>query len=198
LSFSSLSPTAWRRGRSRRAWLSASVAVLAPGRAWYAARPRPARIGLGFLALAWLAGLLAVAVMLPAGLLSGGAASAPARSLAVPAAAAADPQLGDSLAALTTRLETLEREREALLARVITIEAALAPAEVATGASALSSGAAAAVAAGLTLDTGGRDLYNCNRFGSWEQAQAVYQASGPGDPNHIDGDGNGAACEVLR
>ncbi len=45
--------------------------------------------------------------------------------------------------------------------------------------------------------TGGRDLYSCHHFDSWEQAQALYEANLPGDPNRIDGDGNGIACEAL-
>ncbi len=46
--------------------------------------------------------------------------------------------------------------------------------------------------------TGGRDLYSCHQFDSWEQAQAVYEANLPGDPNRIDSDANGVACEKLR
>lgn len=50
---------------------------------------------------------------------------------------------------------------------------------------------------GAALDTAGVDLYNCRNFASWEQAQAVYLASGPGDPNRIDTDRDGTACESL-
>jgi hypothetical protein len=46
--------------------------------------------------------------------------------------------------------------------------------------------------------TDGRDLYSCQHFDSWAQAQALYEANLPGDPNRIDGDGNGVACEKLR
>ena len=46
--------------------------------------------------------------------------------------------------------------------------------------------------------TDGRDLYSCRDFDSWEEAQQVYQANLPGDPNKIDIDRNGIACEALR
>jgi len=48
------------------------------------------------------------------------------------------------------------------------------------------------------LSTSGRDLYSCRDFDSWEQAQAVYEANLPGDPNHIDMDQDGVACESLK
>lgn len=43
-----------------------------------------------------------------------------------------------------------------------------------------------------------RDLYNCRDFETWEQAQAVFEANLPGDPNHIDMDSDGVACEALK
>ncbi len=43
-----------------------------------------------------------------------------------------------------------------------------------------------------------RDLYNCRDFETWEQAQAVFEANLPGDPNHIDMDQDGVACEALK
>lgn len=43
-----------------------------------------------------------------------------------------------------------------------------------------------------------KDLYNCRDFDSWEEAQAVYEAGLPGDPNHIDMDEDGVACESLK
>jgi hypothetical protein len=46
--------------------------------------------------------------------------------------------------------------------------------------------------------TDGRDRYNCRDFDSWEEAQAAYEANLPGDPNKIDIDRNGIACEALR
>jgi TolA-binding protein len=46
--------------------------------------------------------------------------------------------------------------------------------------------------------TDGRDRYNCSDFDSWEEAQAAYEANLPGDPNRIDIDRDGIACEALR
>lgn len=51
---------------------------------------------------------------------------------------------------------------------------------------------------GKPVYTNGRDLWNCADFQTWEQAQMVYEANLPGDPNLIDIDRNGIACEVLR
>ncbi|MEA5447884.1 thermonuclease family protein [Leptolyngbya sp. CCNP1308] len=38
---------------------------------------------------------------------------------------------------------------------------------------------------------------DCGDFATWEQAQAVLNAS-PGDPHRLDGDSDGVACESLR
>ena len=46
--------------------------------------------------------------------------------------------------------------------------------------------------------TDGRDRYSCSDFDSWEEAQAAYEANLPGDPNKIDIDRDGIACEALR
>ena len=51
--------------------------------------------------------------------------------------------------------------------------------------------------AGSPVNTLGQDLYNCNAFTSQQQAQQVLLASGPGDPNRIDTDRDGIACEAL-
>jgi len=48
------------------------------------------------------------------------------------------------------------------------------------------------------LSTNGEDLYSCASFDSGEEAQAVYEANLPGDPNHIDTDNDGIACEKLQ
>jgi hypothetical protein len=53
------------------------------------------------------------------------------------------------------------------------------------------------VAAPRSLDTAGADLYNCSDFATWDEANAVYQANLPGDPNHLDSDGDGIPCESL-
>ena len=34
-------------------------------------------------------------------------------------------------------------------------------------------------------------------FATQAQAQRYFEAAGPGDPNRLDGDGNGIACESL-
>src|SRR6266487_2193308 len=38
---------------------------------------------------------------------------------------------------------------------------------------------------------------NCSDFSTWAEAQAFFLASGPGDPNHLDHDKDGIACESL-
>ena len=57
---------------------------------------------------------------------------------------------------------------------------------------------APALLLGRPIVTGGLDLWSCADFESWAQAQTVYEANLPGDPNLIDGDRNGIACERLR
>lgn len=51
---------------------------------------------------------------------------------------------------------------------------------------------------GGPLDTAGANRYNCTDFDSWEQAVAVFRASGEADPNLLDTDGNGIPCEELK
>ncbi|HZT07892.1 MAG TPA: excalibur calcium-binding domain-containing protein [Chloroflexota bacterium] len=38
---------------------------------------------------------------------------------------------------------------------------------------------------------------NCRDFQTWQEAQAYFLASGSGDPNHLDANHNGIACESL-
>lgn len=45
--------------------------------------------------------------------------------------------------------------------------------------------------------TAGRDLYDCTDFSTWEEANQVYQANLPGDPNRLDNDNDGIPCESL-
>ena len=40
--------------------------------------------------------------------------------------------------------------------------------------------------------------HDCRDFSSWREAQSFYEAAGPGDPNGLDADGDGIACEALR
>lgn len=39
---------------------------------------------------------------------------------------------------------------------------------------------------------------NCSDFATWREAQAFFEAAGPGDPHRLDGDGDGIACQSLR
>ena len=39
---------------------------------------------------------------------------------------------------------------------------------------------------------------DCSDFHTWQEAQDFYERSGPGDPHHLDRDGDGIACDVLR
>lgn len=47
------------------------------------------------------------------------------------------------------------------------------------------------------LNTGGVDRYNCTDFATWKEANAVFQANLPGDPNRLDNDDDGIPCENL-
>ena len=56
-----------------------------------------------------------------------------------------------------------------------------------------------ALAAGLVAMTqmaSAQDIYNCDDFTYQEEAQAVYDAD-TSDPNGLDGDNDGIACEAL-
>jgi quercetin dioxygenase-like cupin family protein len=44
--------------------------------------------------------------------------------------------------------------------------------------------------------SGNGNRYDCSDFSTWEEAQRVLEAD-PADPNHLDGDGDGEACEDL-
>ena len=50
---------------------------------------------------------------------------------------------------------------------------------------------------GKAVVTDGADLWNCTDFESWEQAQMVYEANLPDDPNILDFDANGTPCDSL-
>jgi endonuclease YncB( thermonuclease family) len=51
-------------------------------------------------------------------------------------------------------------------------------------------------AVSLPYDPDGPDR-DCGDFSSQRQAQAFYEAAGPGDPHRLDGDDDGRACESL-
>ena len=90
-------------------------------------------------------------------------------------------------ASLSGRIDGLSEQLQALSGRldsaITTLEALTAPPPVPMP---------------HPLSTNGQDLYNCASFGSREEAQAVFEANLPGDPNHIDTNGSGIACEDLR
>ncbi|MHA6347491.1 excalibur calcium-binding domain-containing protein [Roseivivax sp. CAU 1761] len=47
----------------------------------------------------------------------------------------------------------------------------------------------------VAAQSGDRD---CSDFRTWEEAQAFFEAAGPGDPHRLDRDNDGIACESLR
>jgi competence protein ComEC len=51
-------------------------------------------------------------------------------------------------------------------------------------------------AQGLPFDPSGEDQ-DCGNFSTQAEAQAFYEAAGPGDPHGLDGEGDGVACESL-
>lgn len=51
--------------------------------------------------------------------------------------------------------------------------------------------------ASSSFDPGGEDN-DCGDFGSQAEAQAFFEAAGPGDPHRLDGEGDGTACESLQ
>ena len=46
--------------------------------------------------------------------------------------------------------------------------------------------------------TNGVDRYNCRNFTSMADAQEALEVNRPGDPNRIDGNNNGQACEDFK
>ncbi|RJQ09478.1 MAG: hypothetical protein C4558_06240 [Dehalococcoidia bacterium] len=57
--------------------------------------------------------------------------------------------------------------------------------------------ASAGSEAGSRFVTNGADRYNCTSFGSQAEAQEALAANAPGDPNRLDMNGNGVACEDI-
>ena len=47
-----------------------------------------------------------------------------------------------------------------------------------------------------TRDASTGDM-DCSDFSTHEEAQAYFESAGPGDPNGLDRDGDGIACETL-
>ncbi len=125
---------------------------------------------------------------------------------------------------LTKQLATLGQEREALAKRVAALESRPGASAVATPGTApavmrMDLGAAASAAARVTYPQGseavpgtpgpatvasaprfftnGVDRYSCSSFGSQAEAQEALAANVPGDPNRLDMNGNGVACEDI-
>lgn len=117
--------------------------------------------------------------------------------------------------ALAAEVETLRSERDALAERIEALEARPAldsafplssspdTAEPASNAgTATIEGDAGATAstpvATHPLFTNGADRYNCSHFASYAEAQDALRVNRPGDPNRIDMNNNGIACEDVR
>lgn len=93
---------------------------------------------------------------------------------------------------LTSDLEGVREERDALVARVAELEDAhVQIADV----SEASEEAESDVPEASPLFTNGVDRYNCRDFASFDEAQEALRVNGPGDPNYIDSNRNGVACE---
>lgn len=72
------------------------------------------------------------------------------------------------------------------------------PATVYAGAVPARAGTSAAGTSGAErFFTNGADKYNCTSFGSQAEAQEALTANAPGDPNRLDMNGNGVACEDI-
>ncbi len=106
--------------------------------------------------------------------------------------------LASQVATLTDEIEGLQQERAALFERLEAVEHDALVAAVAVQEAAEAEAAAAAADEAVEehpLFTAGKDRYNCLHFSSFEEAQDALRVNGPGDPNRIDSNGNGVACE---
>ncbi len=106
-----------------------------------------------------------------------------------------------SIEALTLQIGRLEDERDALAARVGALERR-GPVDAAfpmssTGAAA-EDGETVPSAETSPFFTDGADRYNCRNFTSMADAQEALEVNRPGDPNRIDGNNNGLACEDFK
>ena len=104
--------------------------------------------------------------------------------------------LASRLEALTTEVDGLREERAALMGRVADLEAGALVASVATEEPAEEAHDDALDAHPLFTD--GADRFNCRHFTSYEEAQEALRVNGPGDPNRIDTNNNGKACEDFK
>ncbi|MCK9487205.1 MAG: hypothetical protein M0R73_11000 [Dehalococcoidia bacterium] len=110
--------------------------------------------------------------------------------------------MAERVETLSAAVDTVEAERDALAARVHAVEGELQSAAlVAAVAAEAAREANAEDSESLEhhpLYTGGRDLFNCRSFATFEEAQEALRVNGPGDPNHIDSNRNGIACEDVH
>jgi len=100
-----------------------------------------------------------------------------------------------SVEALALQVAALEEERDALVARVDDLESR-GPIGVAFPMSAGDPAVEDEPTAETTaFFTDGADRYNCRDFTSMADAQEALDVNRPGDPNRIDTNNNGLACE---
>ena len=110
-----------------------------------------------------------------------------------------------SIETLWTQLAAVEEERAALVARVEDLESR-GPVDAAfqmstpDGETATEDAAVASAAdpSDSPFFTNGADRYNCRNFTSMADAQEALDVNRPGDPNRIDGNNNGQACEDFK
>jgi hypothetical protein len=114
--------------------------------------------------------------------------------------------LADDIGALAARVDelgteiiSLREERAGLLQRITELEAG---APMADAFPADAEKPAATVAdddvTKSPFFTNGQDKYSCRAFKSYEEAQEALRVNGPGDPNKIDTNKNGIACEDIK
>ncbi len=125
-----------------------------------------------------------------------------------------------AIESLGGQVASLEEQRDALEARIAELESKspldsafqMSPAtsEDGEGAATTSSNTAATrvpdgdTAVGSALPeaspffTDGKDRYNCRDFNSTAEAQEALEVNGPSDPNRIDTNKNGLACEDFK
>jgi hypothetical protein len=119
--------------------------------------------------------------------------------------------LADDMSTLAARVDeladevaTLREERDTLLQRVADLEGPATTGDAMGVMGDVFPGeemGLTALAADVTthpLYTAGKDKFNCRAFSSYEEAQEALRVNGPGDPNKIDTNRNGIACEDIK
>jgi len=113
-----------------------------------------------------------------------------------------------SIEALGGQVASLEEQRDALEARIAELETKeplegafqMSPATSEDGATGTDgeTTVAATEPEESTFFTDGKDRYNCRDFKSTAEAQEALEVNGPSDPNKIDTNKNGLACEDFK